>query len=182
MILDPHTGWLDGARIEPSPNFDQRPERVEPECIVLHCISLPPGDYGQNFITRLFLNTLPADAHPYFEGIANLKVSAHFLIDRLGNVTQFVSTHDRAWHAGESVCLQRPRVNDFSIGIELEGLDTDPDGFTDAQYMSLNPLIATLKTAHPKINDTHLFSHSDIAPTRKPDPGPYFDWQRVFAR
>ena len=180
MILDPATGWLDAARIEPSPNFDLRPDGAAPECIILHCISLPPGEYGQDFIARLFLNTLPAEAHPYFTDIANIKVSTHFLIDRLGVVTQFVSTQDRAWHAGESVCMQRPRVNDFSIGIELEGLDTDPLGFSDAQYAALNSLIKAIRTAYPRIDGTQLFSHSDIAPTRKPDPGPYFDWQRVL--
>ena len=114
--------------------------------------------------------------------MAHLTVSSHFLIERSGKLIQFVNCDKRAWHAGESVCLSKPKVNDFSIGIELEGLDTDVDGFSDAQYASLNQLNDTLKQAYPSIKATNIFAHSDIAPGRKPDPGPYFDWSKLVLK
>ncbi|RBP50779.1 1,6-anhydro-N-acetylmuramyl-L-alanine amidase AmpD [Arenicella xantha] len=180
MHLDTSSGLIDSARHLPSENFDQRDIGAEPECIIVHCISLPPGEYGGDQIERFFTNQLAGHEHPYFTHIADLRVSAHFLVKRDGELIQFVATHDRAWHAGESVCLQRPKVNNFSIGIELEGLDTDPNGFTDAQYRELRELIASLRAAYPNILESNIFAHSDIAPGRKPDPGPYFNWQRLF--
>ena len=130
-------------------------------------------------ISRFFSNKLDQEEHPYYQSIAHLTVSSHFLIERSGKLIQFVSTDKRAWHAGESVCLGKPKVNNFSIGIELEGLDTDKNGFTDAQYQSLNKLVSELRNKYPTIKTNSLFAHSDIAPGRKPDPGPYFDWSRV---
>ena len=180
MHLDTSSGLINSARYLPSENFDQRDTDAEPECIIVHCISLPPGEYGGDQIERFFTNQLNGHEHPYFAHIADLRVSAHFLIKRTGELIQFVATHERAWHAGESVCLQRPKVNNFSIGIELEGLDTDSNGFTDAQYQELHELIASLRAAYPNILKSNIFAHSDIAPGRKPDPGPYFNWPRLF--
>ncbi|NND83073.1 MAG: 1,6-anhydro-N-acetylmuramyl-L-alanine amidase AmpD [Gammaproteobacteria bacterium] len=180
MQLDTSTGLMQGARYAESPNCDARQHHDEPEAIIVHCISLPPGEYGGDQVERFFGNQLNGDEHPYFAEIAALTVSAHFFIRRDGELLQFVPTNQRAWHAGESYCLGRPLVNDFSIGIELEGLDTDADGFTAEQYSALNELVAELRANYPKIKSQHLFAHSDIAPGRKPDPGPYFDWQRVI--
>lgn len=179
MRLDKATGLIDQATFTASPNHDEREHHTEPEVIIIHCISLPPGDYQSNSVTEFFCNELDCSADPYFEQISELTVSSHFLIRRNGELIQYVSTNMRAWHAGESVCLGKPKVNDFSIGIELEGLDTDPDGFTDQQYKVLNELRRCLQTAYTAIKDTNLFAHSDIAPDRKPDPGPYFQWTRV---
>ena len=180
MKLDPTTFLVDQARWLPSPNFDERDADHQPEVIILHCISLPPGEYGGGQINRFFQNTLSADEHPYFEGMAHLTVSSHFLIDRHGQLTQFVATDKRAWHAGESVCLERPKVNNFSIGIELEGWDEDSNGYTDQQYGCLAELVQCLVLAYPRLNKDRIFAHSDIAPGRKPDPGPYFEWTRLF--
>lgn len=180
MYLDLDTGLVDSAEMVRSPNSDQREHCSAPEAIILHCISLPPGQYGGDQVCRLFTNTLSASEHPYFADIAHLRVSAHFLIQRDGRLLQFVATNERAWHAGESVCMGRPKVNDFSVGIELEGLDTDPDGFTESQYDCLSQLIACLRAAYPKISANNIFAHSDIAPGRKPDPGKYFDWDRMI--
>lgn len=179
MKLDKATGKLNVAEFMASPNFDEREQCDEPEVIIIHCISLPPGEYGQGAIHRFFQNKLSVDEHPYYESMAHLTVSSHFLIERTGKLVQFVDSNKRAWHAGESVCLSKPKVNDFSIGIELEGLDTDPEGFTEHQYLALNELISALRTAYPAIKADHLFAHSDIAPGRKPDPGPFFDWSQV---
>jgi len=187
MHVNTQSGLIDQADYIASPNCDEREYVREPEVIIIHCISLPPGEYaspeqkqGNDTISRFFCNKLSADEHPYFMEIAHLTVSAHFLIRRDGNIIQYVPTHKRAWHAGESVCLGRPKVNDFSLGIELEGLDTDPQGFSDAQYAALKQLVESLKTAYPLIKASNLFAHSDIAPGRKPDPGPYFDWGRLI--
>lgn len=182
MRLDDLTGLIDTATQCPSPNCDEREFAAVPECIIIHCISLPPGEYGTGAIQRFFQNTLPADEHPYYQSMAHLTVSSHFLIERLGQLTQFVPTHLRAWHAGESACLGRPKVNDFSIGIELEGLDTDAKGFTQRQYHTLRRLVVELRRVYPAIRETHLFAHSDIAPGRKPDPGPYFDWTNLLRK
>lgn len=167
-------GWLESARTVPSPNFDQRPADTSIELIVVHNISLPPGIYGGGYVDRLFTNSLDPLAHPYFAEIAHMQVSAHVLIERSGAATQFVSFADRAWHAGASVFEGRSACNDFSIGVELEGSDFDP--FTDMQYESLNALIESIRAAYPI---TAVCGHSDIAPGRKTDPGPLFDWSRI---
>lgn len=179
MDLDLNSGLIDQATFIASPNCDDRECHTEPEVIIIHCISLPPGEYGQGAIQRFFQNKLSADEHPYYQSMAHLTVSSHFLIERSGKLVQFVPVSKRAWHAGESVCLGKPKVNDFSIGIELEGLDTDPEGFTDEQYIALNQLIPVLKSSYRSIRANNIFAHSDIAPGRKPDPGPYFDWQKL---
>ncbi len=179
MTFDANTGLLGVAEFIASPNFDERDAGSTVDVIIVHCISLPPGEYGSGTISRFFSNKLEAKEHPYYKNMAHLKVSAHFLIERSGKLIQFVSTDKRAWHAGESVCFGKPKVNNFSIGIELEGLDTDDKGFTDQQYKVLNELVFELRNQYSTIKDNCLFAHSDIAPGRKPDPGPYFDWSRV---
>jgi len=144
--------------------------------MVIHAISLPPGVFGNDCIERLFTNTLDFDAHPYFQEIRGLEVSSHFLVRRSGEVVQFVSTENRAWHAGESFFYGRPRVNDFSVGVELEGVD---DGvFEPRQYTSLIDLGTALLARYPAIGIERICGHSDIAPGRKTDPGPGFDWGR----
>ena len=162
------------ADFRPSPNFDERPPGAAVDVIVIHNISLPPGEFGGPHIEELFQNRLHPGAHPYFAGIAALKVSAHFLIRRDGQVIQFVDTDKRAWHAGVSNWNGRERVNDFSIGIEMEG--TDDVAFEDAQYQALNALLAELRG---KYGPVPLTGHSQIAPGRKTDPGPSFDWGRL---
>lgn len=166
-------GWADQALRMPSPNFDQRAEGTEIALLVVHNISLPPGEFGGPHIADLFLNRLDCDAHPYFDQLRSLRVSAHFLIRRDGALVQFVSAHDRAWHAGVSAFCGRERCNDFSIGIELEGTDDLP--FEPAQYDTLAALTAALRAAYPLAD---VMGHEDIAPGRKTDPGPCFDWQR----
>ena len=170
------SGWLRGAHHLPSPNYDARPEGSAIELIVIHNISLPPGVFDGDAVIDLFTNRLDWDAHPYYQGIRGLKVSAHFFIRRDGTLIQFVPCTQRAWHAGASNWQGRDRCNDFSIGIELEGTDDLP--FTDAQYATLIPLLATLKMAYPI---QAVVGHSDIAPDRKTDPGPHFAWQRLDA-
>jgi AmpD protein len=145
----------------------------------VHGISLPPGQYGGPEIEALFTNTLDAAAHPYFSEIAHLEVSAHFLIRRAGEVVQFVSTDERAWHAGASSWKGREQCNDFSIGIELEGCDEE--AYTDQQYGALNQLLGVLTKQYPDIRHDAIVGHSDIAPGRKTDPGPAFDWSRLVA-
>jgi N-acetyl-anhydromuramoyl-L-alanine amidase len=176
MKHDNRTGLVGDARWVPSPNFDDRPLGARVKALVIHCISLPPGRYGTGEIERFFLNRLDHHAHPYFEQIRGMRVSAHFLIARNGKLVQFVSTLHRAWHAGRSVLDGMPEVNDFSIGIELEGVDDD--GFTDAQYKTLAPLTRALMAAYPEINAGRLVGHCDVSPGRKTDPGPGFDWRR----
>jgi len=180
MKLELESGLIDCADFVESPNFDEREYHAVPEVIVVHCISLPPGEYGQGAIQRFFQNKLSPDEHLYYQSMAHLTVSSHFLIERNGKLTQFVPVTKRAWHAGESLCLGKPKVNDFSIGIELEGLDTDSKGFTGSQYSVLIELIAVLRLGYPSIQSKNIFAHSDIAPGRKPDPGPYFEWQRLL--
>lgn len=167
-------GISSSARFVESPNQDARPAGCEPEALIIHSISLPPGNYEGCAVEEFFCNRLDADAHPYFGEICALKVSAHFLIRRDGELLQFVPTVSRAWHAGESSCMGRTAVNDFSIGIELEGLDSD--GYMDAQYRVLIALTRALFERHPRLDKAHLYGHSDIAPGRKLDPGPQFDW------
>ena len=170
--LDP-AGWYGQANWRPSPNFDSRPDGMQPELVLLHHISLPPGQFGQNYISDFFQNKLDQAAHPYFAEIAEQKVSSHFLIDRNGLITQFVSAQKRAWHAGVSNFFGREQCNDFAIGVELEG-----DGetiFTDAQYVALAQLLKVLAGVYTNLR---FAGHSDVAPARKTDPGIYFDWQR----
>jgi AmpD protein len=158
----------------PSPNCDERPEGVPVQLVVIHAISLPPNEFGGPEILQLFTNALDPAAHPYFSGIEGLRVSAHFLVRRDGELLQFVPCSRRAWHAGASCWQGRENCNDFSIGIELEGCDQRP--FEDAQYQALNQLLAELGQNHAI---EAIVGHSDIAPGRKTDPGPCFDWHRV---
>ena len=167
-------GWLPGARRIDSPNFDERPPGSVVSLIVIHAISLPPSQFGSGDIVRLFTNLLDPEAHPYFAKIGALRVSAHFLIRRGGELLQFVSCDHRAWHAGASRFNGRSRCNDFSIGIELEGCDERP--FTDLQYAQLQTLIDRLRARYPGCS---LAGHCDISPGRKTDPGPLFDWPRI---
>ena len=169
-------GWLTPCRRVESPNHDERPADEAITLLVVHSISLPPGEYGGDAIERLFTNRLDPAAHPYFRDIADLEVSAHFLIRRDGELVQFVPTTRRAWHAGVSTWRGRERCNDFSIGVELEGTDDGP--FEPQQYERLAALINALRAHHP-LHD--LAAHSDIAPGRKTDPGPGFDWPRLLA-
>ena len=173
------THRLAGARWVPSPNCDARPDPADVSLLVVHAISLPPGQFGGPWVDRLFTNALDPKAHPYFEKIRELKVSSHLCIFRTGAVRQYVSFDRRAWHAGESVFGGRARCNDFSIGIELEGADDAP--FEAAQYRCLATVAAALLRAYPAITPARIVGHSDIAPGRKTDPGPRFDWLRFHA-
>ncbi|WP_137818206.1 1,6-anhydro-N-acetylmuramyl-L-alanine amidase AmpD [Pseudomonas sp. 2FG] len=178
MQLDSSNAWCEGVRRCPSPNCNDRPQG-EISLLVIHNISLPPGQFGTGKVQELFQNRLTADEHSYFAGIAALQVSAHFLIERDGAVTQFVSCLERAWHAGISRFEGRENCNDFSLGIELEGTDELP--FTEAQYAALVELSRVLRNAYPAITLERICGHSDIAPGRKTDPGPAFDWLRLRA-
>lgn len=169
---------LDAARQQASPNFDPRPEAGDISLLVIHCISLPPEHFGGEFIEQLFCNRLDPEQHPYFQGIHQLKVSAHLLIRRDGEIVQFVAFDQRAWHAGVSQYQGRERCNDFSIGIELEGSVNQP--FSEAQYQQLADVSRLLLATYPQLNKQRIVGHSDIAPGRKTDPGPYFDWQRYW--
>lgn len=175
MQIDPSTGWCAEARRRPSPNCNARPEG-EVSLLVIHNISLPPGQFGTGEVENLFLNRLDPQAHPYFAGIAGLRVSAHFLIERDGRLTQFVPCGARAWHAGVSCFEGREQCNDFSLGIELEGTDELP--YSEAQYCVLVALTRALLRAYPGLAAERICGHSDIAPGRKSDPGPAFDWVR----
>ncbi|HEY5808002.1 MAG TPA: 1,6-anhydro-N-acetylmuramyl-L-alanine amidase AmpD [Povalibacter sp.] len=178
-LIDPGTGLLHTARQVPSPNCDDRPPGVVADLIVVHGISLPPGEFGGPWIDRLFTNTLPADVHPYFAAVADRKVSSHLLIRRDGEVVQYVPFHRRAWHAGVSAYRGREKCNDFSIGIELEG--EDERAYESEQYGVLSVVIAALCAAYPQLSRERIAGHSDIAPGRKADPGPAFDWPRLSA-
>jgi len=168
-------GWATAVRRLPSPNFEARPAGVVPTLVVVHNISLPPDDFGGSWIADLFLNRLDCDAHPYFDQhLRGVRVSAHFVIHRDGALEQFVSCDERAWHAGVSSFFGRERCNDFSIGIELEGSDTT--SFESAQYATLAALVKALVARYPI---DALAGHSDIAPGRKTDPGPHFDWAQL---
>lgn len=162
----------------PSQNFDERPDPTDISLLVIHCISLPPGEFGNDYINQLFFNQLDPDKHPYFKEIYQLKVSTHLLIKRDGSCVQYVPFDKRAWHAGKSVYQGRERCNDFSIGIELEG--TELINYTDWQYVQLAAVIRTLLEAYPKLSEQRIVGHSDIAPGRKADPGASFDWQRLL--
>ena len=172
-------GWLSTATVLASANADSRPDKSDISLLVIHNISLPPGQFGGGHVAELFTSTLDPNTHPYFAEIANLKVSAHLLIDREGVVIQFVPFDQRAWHAGVSAFAGRPACNDFSIGIELEGTDTDP--YTHLQYECLVKTTQCLIAEYPALNSERVAGHSDIAPDRKTDPGPAFDWARFKA-
>lgn len=167
-------GWCTQATQQRSPNYDARPDGAVVSLIVIHNISLPPQEFGGEWITDLFLNRLDPDAHPYFTAIYNVEVSSHFLIRRDGQLIQYVSTDDRAWHAGASCWRGQSRCNDFAIGIELEGCDDKP--FTQEQYSVLTQLTQTLRQHYPYINS--VAGHSELAPQRKTDPGTCFEWAR----
>ena len=169
-------GWLQCARHAPSPNFGPRPEGCEPELLVIHNISLPPGEYGGDCIERLFTNCLDWNEHPFFDEIRGAEVSAHLLIRRCGEVVQFVDLRQRAWHAGRSCYGGRDNCNDFSIGIELEG--TDDEAYTEVQYEALTAVSRALLAHYPGMSNSRIVGHSDIAPGRKTDPGPAFNWNK----
>lgn len=177
MSLSIKQGILQQAEFHCSPNCDARPAEMEIDGIVIHNISLPPSVFGADFITDLFLNQLDPSAHPYFVEIAALEVSAHVLIKRDGSVLQYVPFEQRAWHAGKSCWDGRVGCNDFTIGIELEGCDDQP--FEIEQYTQLIAVIKALLVAYPSLSTERITGHSDIAPGRKTDPGPFFDWPRL---
>lgn len=177
MEIDKQSGWLTPVTKLASPNFDQRPDADDICGIIIHNISLPPGEFGGTWIADLFLNRLDANAHPYFSEIAGLKVSSHLLIRRDSEVQQFVPFTSRAWHAGQSSWQGRERCNDFTIGIEMEGDDFSP--FEDGQYQQLASVIKLLIATYPKLSTELIAGHEHIAPDRKTDPGPFFDWQRL---
>jgi AmpD protein len=170
---------LPGIEHLPSPNADERPADTDIDLLVIHSISLPPGEFGERFIDDLFLNRLDARVHPYFAGLAGLKVSAHLLIRRDGSTTQFVALDRRAWHAGKSLFCGRSRCNDYAVGIELEGTENTP--FSPAQYEELARLTHQISALFPKITTDRIVGHADIAPGRKTDPGSGFDWT-IYAR
>lgn len=175
--LEINAGWLtSAARRCPSPNFNQRPDPADISLLVIHNISLPPGEFQNGKVEQFFCNRLAADEHPYFSTIASLEVSAHCLIDRAGAIIQFVSFDDRAWHAGRSQFQGRANCNDFSIGIELEGTDLLP--YTEQQYDALTRLTQSILTHYRAITPERIVGHEHIAPGRKTDPGRAFDWSR----
>lgn len=174
LTLNPHTAILEPVNYRQSPHHDERPANMPIDMIVVHGISLPPGEFGSDAIENFFCGKLDFNLHPYFQSIANLRVSAHLLIKRSGEIIQFVPFTKRAWHAGESQFAGRTHCNDFSIGIELEGTDTVP--YEAAQYTQLNNVIELLRQAYPAITADRVVGHEHIAPGRKSDPGPFFDW------
>lgn len=174
------TGLLEGVRQVLCPHRDARPAGVVPDLLVVHGISLPPGQFGGPWIECLFTGSLPPEAHPYFATIAGLRVSAHLLVRRDGELVQFVPFHLRAWHAGVSSWQGREACNDFSIGIELEG--DDDTAYADAQYASTAAAVRALLAAYPTLQRERIAGHSDIAPGRKTDPGRGFDWQGLRSR
>lgn len=177
MKIDTTTGLLDVARQVNSPNYDDRPQGNDLDLIVVHNISLPPSEFGGPWIEALFTNQLDPSAHPYFEKIHQMEVSSHLLIRRDGEIVQFVPFHKRAWHAGKSEYQGRERCNDFSVGIELEGADEIP--YDDIQYQQLAAVISCLCQHYDKLTTDRITGHSDIAPGRKTDPGPAFDWSKL---
>ncbi len=179
FVADPATGLLHPARYQPSPNCNPRPPSSPIDTIIIHAISLPPGEIGGGWIDRLFTNTLQPEDHPAFRAIAPLRVSSHLLIDFQGEVTQYVPFYLRAWHAGRSSFRGRPECNDYAIGIELEG-----DGqraYADCQYTQLAHVIDALRATYRAITPDRIVGHSDVAPERKTDPGPAFEWARLYA-
>jgi AmpD protein len=178
MRIDGRTGIVGAARQVASPNCDDRPAGIAADLIVLHGISLPPGHFVGDAIDRLFTNALPPDEHPYFREIAGMRVSTHLLIRRDGELVQYVPLHRRAWHAGESCYRGRRACNDFSIGIELEGTDDAP--YAEVQYARLAETLRALLATYPALDRRRIVGHCDIAPGRKSDPGPAFDWRRLY--
>lgn len=176
VMINTRTGLIRQARQVASTNYDARPAGKLPDMIVVHAISLPPGEYGGPWIDQFFSNCLDCSQHPFYSEIETMRVSAHVLIRRDGELVQYVPLGMRAWHAGESCFGDRKACNDFSIGIELEGDDDTP--FTDAQYEQLTIVCGALRRLYPEISDERIVGHSDIAPGRKTDPGPCFDWKR----
>ncbi|NOS87409.1 MAG: 1,6-anhydro-N-acetylmuramyl-L-alanine amidase AmpD [Methylococcaceae bacterium] len=172
--------YLTDALQRPSPNYDDRPDPDDISLVVIHCISLPPGQFDNAYIDQLFNNQLDPNAHPYFQDIHTLRVSAHVLIKRDGTLVQYVPFHKRAWHAGKSNYKGRERCNDFAIGIELEGTEHTP--YTDAQYQQLQSVLESLLSTYPQLSWQRITRHSDIAPGRKTDPGESFDWQRLLSK
>lgn len=177
LVVDPATGLVVGARQVLSPHRDARPSGVTLDLIVVHGISLPPDEYGGPWIDRLFTGNLPADAHPYFATIAGRRVSAHVVIRRDGEFVQYVPFGERAWHAGVSEYRGRSACNDFSVGIELEG--SDEVSYAHPQYLALAALIRALRAAYATLSGAEIVGHSDVAPSRKTDPGPSFDWRAL---
>lgn len=177
LDIDAATGLIKDVRQVLSPHFDARPAGVVADLIIVHGISLPPGEFGGPWIDALFTGGLPAGRHPYFESIKGLRVSSHVVIRRDGGLTQYVPFTRRAWHAGVSEYCGRTACNDFSIGIELEGTDERP--YEAAQYTALAALVRALLATHPSLSHERLVGHSDVAPGRKTDPGPAFDWARL---
>jgi AmpD protein len=173
------THWLDDARRVPSPNHDDRPSGCEVELLVIHGISLPPGEFGGDLVEQLFLNCLDCKRDSRLADLDGVRVSAHVFIDRGGVVTQFVPFQRRAWHAGASCHRGRNACNDFAVGVELEGADTVP--YDDRQYAALTAVTAALMRRYPRLTLGSVVGHSDIAPLRKTDPGPAFDWPRLLS-
>lgn len=171
-------GWLTPCKVLQSPHFDLRPNPQEISLLIIHYISLPPEQFGGHYIDDLFQGKLDYNAHPYFTQLENMRVSAHCLINRQGEITQYVNFQHRAWHAGVSQFEGREKCNDFSIGIELEGSNTQP--FTSKQYRTLTALTQVIMQNYPLITTERIVGHCDVAPTRKIDPGQYFDWQQYL--
>ena len=178
MPVDPVSGQVPEAVQAHSPNQDTRPAGIDPELVVIHGISLPPGVFGGDGVDRLFTNRLEPAAHPFYAQIQGLRVSAHLFLRRDGTLIQYVPLHRRAWHAGVSAWSGRAACNDFSVGIELEGCDDQP--YSEAQYGVLLPLCRGLMAAYPVLSPARFVGHCDIAPERKTDPGPAFDWKRLW--
>ncbi|SEP13348.1 1,6-anhydro-N-acetylmuramyl-L-alanine amidase AmpD [Aquisalimonas asiatica] len=176
-VVNPETGLVTGAVQAWSPNHNARPAGVTPDLLVIHGISLPPGEFGGDGVHQLFTNALDPAAHPYYAGIADLRVSAHLFLRRDGTLYQYVPLHRRAWHAGRSSWCGRDECNDYSVGIEVEGCDDVP--YDDAQYAVLGPLCGAILRACPAMTRERIVGHSDIAPGRKTDPGAAFDWRRL---
>jgi AmpD protein len=174
-----HQHWLSSVNRVDSPNFDDRPDPGDISLIVIHCISLPPGEFANGCIDQLFSNRLNPDDHPYFATIYQVKVSSHLLIKRSGDIVQYVPFDKRAWHAGQSCYKGRERCNDFSIGIELEGTESTP--YTESQYKQLAAAVRCLLIAYPGLSKDRITGHSDIAPGRKTDPGNSFDWLQFYS-
>ncbi|MGC7589621.1 1,6-anhydro-N-acetylmuramyl-L-alanine amidase AmpD [Bisgaard Taxon 46] len=172
-------GWLDNTKKVASPHYDQRPFPQDISLLIIHYISLPPEQFGGPYIDQFFQGKLEPTAHPYFEEIKEIRVSAHCLINREGEITQYVSFEDRAWHAGLSNFEGREKCNDFSIGIELEGSNEQP--FTAKQYRTLTQLTKSLMYFYPKITQQRIVGHCDVSPGRKIDPGQYFDWEKYLS-
>ena len=176
MKIDKSTGILAEAELLLSPNSDDRPSNLSMKLLVIHNISLPPGEFGGPYINQFFLNELNSEEHPFFDEIKEMKVSSHLLIRRTGDIIQFVPFHKRAWHAGVSQYQGEKCCNDFSIGIEMEG--TDDMNYEDIQYESLAEITKTLIAVYPDMNTDNITGHCHIAPERKTDPGDAFDWKK----